>query len=992
MQSINSDPLTALHAANCIRNIIDVGFKIVGKSHEMHAQNEEMQLTDREWGQLRADLVGLNQQLEKPLETIVGCPTKDEQILEDLYQSCKIIVEDLLVHFSLIMIEEVRPLQEHFKGLWAKEDVETLKSRLHTLKTEFELKIMVHLKTAIDWRLLRESDQYEKLGLDSRMMVSSLLDDATMFTDQRQGFAALTEGSGLAPHQGSSKSPLGRLDIISKSAMNQNRDASAINITAQVSTGKISILRDFILESLSFTAMKDREEEVAAAHRNTFGWIFENANESAVKTKSGGNFLQWLRHDQEGGIYWINGKAGSGKSTLMRYVYNHKKTVEELHVWAGTVPLTIAGFFFWTSGSLEQRSQAGLLRYLLFQVLQEHQDLIQDTFPEIWALYCSMSTQERIKTPISWSLPQLVKGLKLFLQRAHSTMKIAFFIDGLDEFDGDHDEIINLFQSITSISPNIKACLSSRPWPVFVEAFQSLPKLKLQDLTFDDMLQYVYDKFHSNPRTRRAVRNEPEIGSSLMTEIVRRADGVFLWTTLVVRSLLGNFRTGEQVLDLEQRLRILPTDLDTLFKHTLFDTQPDQYVKEASRIFQLIRAREITCDFTRDYSLASISIWELALADQETQNAPIEAPVCQASNKEILFRCRSTLNRVNSRCAGLLEVHDKQSKHGRPGARFDDGDSPEAAKRLAHNKITYLHRTVRDFLVYSGIWDFLLMPTVGDAFDPHICHLRSYVLQLKSPLEEPEHHRRLNDWWPDIALAMTHARHSNPSHSSAQIPLVNELNKTLCWYWRVRSSDPNDNWARNAFGTYEERKNTVFYEPFLSLATKFGLCRYVETEIRARKITYQGGRPLLSYATDFLVDRQKTIYPLSDPDLVEAILDYGMDPNQWYQVSATKKETPWLSSLKYVRQANRRGWITYYDIDGDGTARWVKIMESFLQHGADPNALIVEDQWDPSATALEVINAILERYGSKKVQDLRDMLKQYGAKERDSEAIEMPKG
>ncbi len=94
-------------------------------------------------------------------------------------------------------------------------------------------------------------------------------------------------------------------------------------------TDKANLLQDFILENLSFNSMRDREEEVAEAHRKTFEWIY--ADEGSKKV--GSNFLQWLNDDNEG-IYWINGKAGSGKSTLMRFIHDNKRTLQQLQVWA----------------------------------------------------------------------------------------------------------------------------------------------------------------------------------------------------------------------------------------------------------------------------------------------------------------------------------------------------------------------------------------------------------------------------------------------------------------------------------------------------------------------------------------------------------------------------------------------------------------------------------------------------------------------------------
>lgn len=207
----------------------------------------------------------------------------------------------------------------------------------------------------------------------------------------------------------------------------------------------------------------------------------------AVTDKVGIDFLQWLKDDNEN-IYWINGKAGSGKSTLMRFIHDHKKTVEQLQVWVGEKPLTMAGFFFWTSRSYEQRSRVGLLRYLLFQLLQQHRSFIPTVFPELWTQFWTASTQDPIKASMSWSFQSLIQGLKLFFVQSVEKIKICLLVVGLDEFDGDHREIIQLFKGIVdSLNNDVKVCVSSRPWTVFEEAFNDIPGLKLQDLTFSDM-------------------------------------------------------------------------------------------------------------------------------------------------------------------------------------------------------------------------------------------------------------------------------------------------------------------------------------------------------------------------------------------------------------------------------------------------------------------------------------------------------------------------
>ena len=748
----------------------------------------------------------------------------------------------------------------------------------------------------------------------------------------------------------------------------------------QAATDKGNLLQDVFLEALSFTSMEDRKEEVSEAHLKTFEWIFsgEDKNEpQRIGFKPGSNFVQWLKSNDRGNIYWINGKAGSGKSTLMRFVYDHKRTRENLQSWAGASQLTMAGFFFWTSGSVEQRSQVGLLRSLLYQLLQQHKELIPLAFLEAWIKYWDMSTVDRIKSPLTWSLPLLMKGIERFLENASKDIKICLFIDGLDEFDGNHADIIAFFKNIArSFHQRAKVCLSSRPWNVFEESFQSVPNLKLQDLTHGDMMRYVHDKLQKDPRVGVSIRKDLEHNQNILEEIVGKADGVFLWIILVVRLLFDRTRTEGTILELQELLQTYPTDLDDLFRHLLFQLQSRDHLIEASRIFQLLRAREVACDFTGQHSGSAFTIWELTLAEGEDLEMAVKSSIHRPSDQDVLSRCQRMKERVDTCCAGLIEVHGKRSSESQLGIRFVGEDTP--IQRLSRSKVTYLHRTVRDFLVYSGEWNRVVQLTARDGYDPHLHHLKSNLLQLKLPLKELEQHRRLDEWWPGIVLAMTHARFIGPGTGVVQKSLLNSLDETMNWFWLPRKSAITDNWARSAFGSYEERRQTAFHDPFLSLAAKFGLTQYLETQLKTEDVVYKGGRPLLAYATDMLISRRKTVYPLSDPALVSVILEHGADPNVVYQTLGGKNETPWLSVLKYAREANRRGFIDYYSTDHNSTSRWVKIMKLLLTYGADPKEIIVEDKWDPSTTASEVVDMVIDKYGSKEVDSLWDLLVQYG--------------
>lgn len=109
-------------------------------------------------------------------------------------------------------------------------------------------------------------------------------------------------------------------------------------------------VHQYLVQSLKFPGLKEREETISDAHRGTYKWLFDDIHGSTPWP----SFVEWLQHGSD--VYWINGKAASGKSTLMRFICGHNTTSKLLKQWAAPLPLVIAKFYFWISGTLEQRS------------------------------------------------------------------------------------------------------------------------------------------------------------------------------------------------------------------------------------------------------------------------------------------------------------------------------------------------------------------------------------------------------------------------------------------------------------------------------------------------------------------------------------------------------------------------------------------------------------------------------------------------------------
>ena len=102
-----------------------------------------------------------------------------------------------------------------------------------------------------------------------------------------------------------------------------------------------------LLDSLWFAEIDIRQENIADAHKKTFGWIFDQSGRAVLPWN---NFVAWLENGE--GIYWISGKAGSGKSTLMNFLCRDERTKEALKMWSGSKDILMAQFFLWSAGNI----------------------------------------------------------------------------------------------------------------------------------------------------------------------------------------------------------------------------------------------------------------------------------------------------------------------------------------------------------------------------------------------------------------------------------------------------------------------------------------------------------------------------------------------------------------------------------------------------------------------------------------------------------------
>ena len=379
------------------------------------------------------------------------------------------------------------------------------------------------------------------------------------------------------------------------------------------------------LESLWFPEIHAREEGIKDAHEKTFRWLFDDSHNSA---RPWDDFVKWLECGR--GTYWISGKAGSGKSTLMRYLCHNDRTTNSLRVWAGSREPLLIKFFFWSAGSPVQKSFVGLFRSLFYQILS--------ALPKLITLIsvnrpCPASQYGPIP---AWTEARLKKSLKLVIREVASSHRLCFFLDGLDELDESHENLVSQVRDLVEIN-DIKICLSSRPYRVFSEAFSSTAMLRLHDLTESDVLAYVSESL---------ISRGSDAASDMSKNIVQRANGVFLWAELAVREMNRGLTNRDSPQQLKKRLYSLPDEIEELYGHMLecIDTV---YREEAARSFIV--------------AMSSPSLLTFSLEVHEALHYDPLA-FTKLSATQTLKLCKSTEKRLPTICAGFLEV--QRDKHG----------------------------------------------------------------------------------------------------------------------------------------------------------------------------------------------------------------------------------------------------------------------------------------------------------------------------------------
>ncbi|KAL9628126.1 MAG: hypothetical protein Q9204_006093, partial [Flavoplaca sp. TL-2023a] len=432
---------------------------------------------------------------------------------------------------------------------------------------------------------------------------------------------------------------------------------------------------DQFLRSLWFGEIHTRMNDIADSHSQTLHWMFEDDT-----TRPWDSFCNWLQGNDR--LYWVNGKPGSGKSTLMKFLIYSPRTRDLLAQWSlGKSPL-IVGFYFWLSGSELQRSFKGLLCSIIHQLVYEDKQLVTKLLRRNAGLLSKRSTGDWSKQELQRVLTQTINLLD---------RPLCIFLDGLDEFDqkDDIDQLLNLVEASFE-SAMIKFCVSSRPENYITKRLGGYKQLRLQDLTANDMELCIRTKLSTTRTQCLPTSIDDEYLEWIVETIARKADGVFLWVYYALSSLVRGMRNEDDFGVLLGRIEELPSGMHQLYLQMWNRLNEDQqhYQEEAATYFSYVA----TCFAVNERF--PLSLFEMLVAlDPQLQSSILDDLNPQVPSN-LARQCEQLKSRITTRSAGLLEFSMKDDTD--TVKEETDTDEEEEASTDPDEKDTDADETDRD--------------------------------------------------------------------------------------------------------------------------------------------------------------------------------------------------------------------------------------------------------------------------------------------------------
>ncbi|KUJ14271.1 uncharacterized protein LY89DRAFT_133942 [Mollisia scopiformis] len=273
---------------------------------------------------LSDDLIRSTEQATPSIGKLSG---HDAQLLE-LCGNCTVVAEKLISVLDRLTAQKTHSFWDSFGRalltVWNSKEIELLEKELQSYRQQISLYYNVSVRKQVN-HIQADQSSHGQLISTSLQVTQDLTQHILKQMDQTARWQAKL------------------IEAINRSSNRNDKqilglNASPINTHNQFYEKHAERFRKRLIAHLHYINMETRSESVPDAYGETFQWIFSKPD---LKWS---DFVHFLESDQS--LYWITGKPGSGKSTLMKHIKNDERTKRCLSAWSGGKKIYLTGFYF----------------------------------------------------------------------------------------------------------------------------------------------------------------------------------------------------------------------------------------------------------------------------------------------------------------------------------------------------------------------------------------------------------------------------------------------------------------------------------------------------------------------------------------------------------------------------------------------------------------------------------------------------------------------
>jgi hypothetical protein len=238
--------------------------------------------------------------------------------------------------------------------------------------------------------------------------------------------------------------------------------------------------------------------------------------------------IAWVDEGDERCIFWLNGMAGTGKSTIARTIC--RMYYDENHLGAsfffsqGGGDVSHAGKFF-TSIAVQLASKLSSLKRSICEAIIEHSDIASKPLRDQW--------NQLILRPLS----------KLEANSPQSPLILV--IDALDECESENDiriilELLSEARALRTVQ--LRVFITSRPEIPIRHSFYYIPEAEHQDFVLHNISPsviehdiYIFLKYNLGIIRRECTLSSDWPGEQIIKRLVQSAGGLFIWAATACR-------------------------------------------------------------------------------------------------------------------------------------------------------------------------------------------------------------------------------------------------------------------------------------------------------------------------------------------------------------------------------------------------------------------------------------------------------------------------